>query len=112
LNVSGPDTWKKDGRLWVFHTCPWNADHTDRSAFIIQMGNGAIKAGCHHQSCQDQGWSSLKRLYPAMPQRLVEFPAISGAPGMTAQGTSSGHGGRGPGATFAFDESEGEALPE
>lgn len=59
LDVIGPEAWQ-DGRRWVFRACPWNRDHTNRSAYIVQHGNGAIGAGCHHNGCQGKGWHELR----------------------------------------------------
>lgn len=57
---SGP--WQ-GGKKWVLNPCPWEAAHTNRSAYIIQFSNGAIAAGCHHNSCQGRDWHSLRDLY-------------------------------------------------
>ena len=46
LDVSGPAPYQ-GGQQWVFKTCPWNPEHTNGSAFILQLANGAIAAGCH-----------------------------------------------------------------
>src|SRR5262249_12273358 len=43
LDVSGPSSWK-GGRIWLFPVCPWNVDHTNRAAYILQFANGAIAA--------------------------------------------------------------------
>jgi len=59
LNVRGPEPWQ-GGRRWVFRVCPWNPDHTNLSAFIVQQPNGAIGAGCHHAGCQGRGWHELR----------------------------------------------------
>jgi len=59
LKVAGPDPWR-GGRRWVFATCPWNGDHTDRSAYIVQLANGSIGAGCHHNGCSGKGWHDLR----------------------------------------------------
>lgn len=48
------------GQKWVLERCQWNADHTDKSAYIIQFDNGAISAGCQHNSCQGKGWHDLR----------------------------------------------------
>jgi len=39
--------------------CPWDPDH-GRNAYIMQMQNGAIAAGCHHSSCQDKKWADYR----------------------------------------------------
>jgi hypothetical protein len=59
LAVTGPESWQ-GGRKWVFRTCPWNADHTNRSAFIVQRRDGSIGAGCHHNGCQGKGCHALR----------------------------------------------------
>lgn len=50
------------GVVYELKVCPWNSDHTDASAFIIQFKSGAISAGCHHNSCSEENWFSLKKL--------------------------------------------------
>ena len=40
--------------------CPWNPQHTNGSAFIIQQSSGAIGAGCHHNDCSGRGWHELR----------------------------------------------------
>jgi putative DNA primase/helicase len=60
LDVTGPDVWQGSGRRWVFRACPWNPDHTDASAFIVQWPSGKIGAGCHHNSCQGRDWHALR----------------------------------------------------
>lgn len=50
----------EDGEMFILSTCPWDPNHTDKSAFIIQFGSGAISAKCHHNSCSKENWPSLK----------------------------------------------------
>ena len=59
LDVIGPEPWQ-GGRKWVFRVCPWNEEHTNRSAFIVQRPDGSIGAGCHHHGCQGKGWHDLR----------------------------------------------------
>src|SRR5919112_2219655 len=54
--------WERGGYRWVLEVCPWNG-HTDNSAYIVQLANGAIAAGCHHNSCQQYGWRELREHY-------------------------------------------------
>ena len=42
--------------------CPWNSDHTGGCAWIAELGNGAITAGCQHNGCAGRGWEDLRRL--------------------------------------------------
>ena len=60
LKVHRHGPWK-DGSKWILSECPFNPEHTDNSAFIIQFGNGAIAAGCHHSSCQGRKWADLRK---------------------------------------------------
>ncbi|PKL58600.1 MAG: hypothetical protein CVV33_10625, partial [Methanomicrobiales archaeon HGW-Methanomicrobiales-4] len=57
------------GTLFVLDSCPFSDAHTD-GAFAIQFANGAIFAGCHHDSCGGgkQRWPELRaRLDPPKP---------------------------------------------
>jgi hypothetical protein len=40
LDVEGPSAWD-DGEKWIFKICPWNADHTNRPAYIVRRANDA-----------------------------------------------------------------------
>lgn len=66
LNVGPARPWKGTGRKWI-GDCPWNPGHTDRSFFIAQLPNGAITAGCQHNSCQGHNWASLRDLLEPFP---------------------------------------------
>jgi hypothetical protein len=57
---TGP--WQ-DGRKYILNPCVFNPDHTNRAAYIVRFGNGAIAAGCHHNGCQGKGWRDLRTLY-------------------------------------------------
>jgi hypothetical protein len=61
LDVIGPSPWQ-GGRKWVFPVCPWQDEHRNRSAYIIQQASGAIGAGCHHNSCASRDWHALRDL--------------------------------------------------
>lgn len=49
-----------NGTIYVLEQCPWRDEHTNHSAYIIQYENGAIAAGCHHNSCSDENWHTLR----------------------------------------------------
>jgi hypothetical protein len=51
----------------VFDTCPWNPEHTDRSAYVVQSASGAVAAGCHHNGCGGKDWAALRELFGAAP---------------------------------------------
>ncbi|MGA2185794.1 MAG: YfjI family protein [Bryobacteraceae bacterium] len=59
LDVEGPEEWQ-GGKRWIFRTCPWNSAHTNRSAYVVQLPNGAIAAGCHHNGCVGKNWHALR----------------------------------------------------
>lgn len=52
-----------DRRIHVLDSCPFKDHHTDKSAYVIEFYNGYIKAGCHHESCRDNDWNTLRKLY-------------------------------------------------
>jgi KaiC/GvpD/RAD55 family RecA-like ATPase len=53
----------QDGRKWILQTCPWNPEHTNAAAFVIQFGNGALSAGCRHNGCANNDWRLLRTMY-------------------------------------------------
>ena len=68
-----------DRTVYVLETCPWNSNHTDKSASITQFNNGAISAKCHHDSCSHENWSSLKKLYePKASKNKSEYSEKEG----------------------------------
>ena len=73
---------KDGGRIWVFPVCPWNPQHTNDSAFVMQLADGPIAAGCHHNSCQGKGWRDLRELYePEVGRPRIALPSsLAGAP--------------------------------
>lgn len=71
VSCEGPVDWLSRGgtaQKWVFPTCPWNSDHTNRSAYVAQFPNGAIEAGCLHESCKGRTWRDLRRIFE--PERM------------------------------------------
>jgi len=61
LDVAFSAPWQKDATKYVLETCPWNENHTNRSAYLIRFANGAIAAGCHHNSCAEENWQTLRQ---------------------------------------------------
>lgn len=74
LAVRGPITWSKGGRRWVFDVCPWNPQHTNKSAYLVQFPSGAIAAGCHHNGCAGHTWANLREMYDG-PRPVSRTPA-------------------------------------
>ncbi|HBH3656767.1 TPA: hypothetical protein ACP6IR_002001 [Clostridioides difficile] len=54
---------KDDQTIYVLERCPFKDHHTDKSAYVIEYNNGGIHAGCHHESCSNNNWNTLKELY-------------------------------------------------
>lgn len=59
---------------WVFDVCPWNAEHTNRSAYLLKLPSGAVAAGCHHSSCRGKTWDDLRALYEPNGRAASESP--------------------------------------
>src|SRR5439155_4983879 len=61
------------GRKWVVNPCPFDAEHDNRSAVIIQHASGAITFRCLHNSCGDKDWHALRdKLEPGWRERWEE----------------------------------------
>jgi hypothetical protein len=58
IEVIGTKGWK-GGTLYKLAHCPWNPDYTANDAHVIQFANGALEAGCFHNSCRGKGWRDL-----------------------------------------------------
>jgi hypothetical protein len=70
LSVAFDGPWNGKDHRWILDPCPWNDAHTNRSAYIVRFANGAIAAGCHHNSCQGHDWHSLRdRVEPGWRDR-------------------------------------------
>jgi hypothetical protein len=62
LPVVSHGAWN-GGTKWVLNPCPWDSTHTNKAAFVMQLANGAIAAGCHHNGCVGHNWHALRDLY-------------------------------------------------
>jgi putative DNA primase/helicase len=84
LDAAGPTPWR-DGQKWVLCVCPWNSEHKNRSAYIVQFANGAIAAGCHHNGCTGKNWHSLRDLVePGWRERRgASVSFVSSPPGVS-----------------------------
>lgn len=49
----------KGGRKWILAECPFQPEHAAGEATVIEYKNGAIGAGCQHDSCK-WGWRDLR----------------------------------------------------
>ena len=72
-------SWNGGTRLVLF-PCPFNPDHCNGSAYVVQLKSGALAAGCHHNSCQSYEWEDLRQiLFPESPARKPPPPSTSKA---------------------------------
>lgn len=62
LKVAVRASFHNKGTKYILETCPWNSSHTDKSAYIIKFNSGGICAGCHHNSCSEKNWDTLRKL--------------------------------------------------
>lgn len=62
IRAHGPLPWR-DATKFILDECPWNAEHQDRSAYVVQFSNGALAAGCHHNGCQGRDWRDLRLIF-------------------------------------------------
>ena len=53
--VGDPIPWGDKGRKWVLDQCPFDENHRDRSAYIVQTHSGEVYAGCLHKGCVGSG---------------------------------------------------------
>ena len=81
ISVKSEKPWQ-GGTLFVLDECPFSSAHKD-GAFAVQFANGAIFAGCHHNSCGAgrQRWGELRAMYEkkeekkaVLAERLVSEP--------------------------------------
>ncbi len=77
LPLASAGSWK-EGCRYILQACLWDPSHTNRSAYIIQFPNGAIAAGCHHNSCAGKGWHDLRdQVEPGWRDASDDTDAIS-----------------------------------
>ena len=72
-DIQGPDSWQH-GRKWIFDVCPFNSDHTNRSAVITEQPGGAIGFRCHHNGCKNNDWPALRELKEGPRSVLPKLP--------------------------------------
>jgi P4 family phage/plasmid primase-like protien len=82
LQVAGPNPWEDGGRRWTFTVSPLCAHHGD-GPFLVQFSNGALAAGCHHDSCS-WTWKHLRAKYEPSPAKDAD-PGVIAAEVIAAQ---------------------------
>jgi hypothetical protein len=84
LDVIGPYPYE-DGQKWIFRVCPWDANHTNRSAVIIQRASGAIGASCRHNGCAGKRWHDLRdAIEPGWREKRFEQRTPNSTPHSTS----------------------------
>lgn len=88
IEVKGTGPNKDGGTVYELAVCPNNPDHDRGEAFVIQLGSGAIAAGCRHESCKWVNWTWLREKYdgprevrrpePRQPQRSSVTTTLTG----------------------------------
>lgn len=69
LDVGPPRPWN-GGTKRIFNVCPWNSEHDDDDAYIVQFASGAVAAGCQHNSCSDKDWHALREMFDPAADRV------------------------------------------
>ena len=59
----GPEPWPSHpgARRWQLDECV--NGHRDQAPYLLQFSNGALAAGCLHNSCQDLNWHQFRQHY-------------------------------------------------
>ncbi len=81
IDVASEKPWR-GGTLYALAQCPFSDAHTD-GAYAVQFPNGAVHAGCKHDSCGGgrQRWRELRaRFEPAPAERPAPPPSPEAAP--------------------------------
>lgn len=104
LQVAREGPWK-DGRRWILESCPFEPEHRDRAAYVVQFASGAIAAGCHHTSCNGLGWRELR-------DRLGAAPVASTRPAAGNRGGRSGSRPQPPTKLAPYQPFPTELLPD
>jgi putative DNA primase/helicase len=86
----GPAAPYNGGLKWVLRVCPFDPDHSDRSAVIVMRVNGALGFRCQHNGCQGKNWKALRALFEPKTDKSSrrEIPTVQTADGdlgLTAQ---------------------------
>lgn len=71
----GPAEPYDGGFKWVLGMCPFNSEHTNRSAVIVIKSNGALGFRCHHDGCKGNNWKALRARYEPQQERKKPKPA-------------------------------------
>ena len=62
IEVSKIKDWQ-GAKLHILKQCPFNTEHHQGEASVIQWPNGALDFSCHHNSCKEKKWADFRKLY-------------------------------------------------
>ncbi len=72
LDVTPPAAWKGSGTIWELATSPL-CDHGGDGPYVGRQPDGAIVAGCHHDSCKGRwGWADLRARFEPKRERVLD----------------------------------------
>lgn len=63
IKIASEGRWNGNATKYILHMCPWNDNHQNKSAYVVQFDEGGISAGCHHNSCSKENWHTLRGKY-------------------------------------------------
>jgi hypothetical protein len=92
LPVVSQGPWSQGGYKWILNPCPWNPEHTNRAAYLVQFTSGAIAAGCHHHGCTGKDWHALRALYDPAGHTLRDHPPSWSSSGVDSHGAQTAQG--------------------
>jgi len=99
IEVIRDGAWQ-NGHRWLV-VCPFNAEHNDGSAVVLQFVSGAVAFKCQHNSCSSHDWRAVRDLLEptrpaAAPPPHDDDEAPHGREPGTAAGERSAWGGPQP----------------
>ena len=71
---SGPATPYDGGFKWVLGVCPFNPEHTNRSAVIVIKRDGVLGFKCQHDGCKGNNWKALRAKFEPRSDAPHEDP--------------------------------------
>lgn len=70
----GPATPYDGGFKWVLGVCPFNPEHTNRSAVIVIKRDGVLGFKCQHDGCRGNNWKALRAKFEPRSDAPHEDP--------------------------------------
>jgi P4 family phage/plasmid primase-like protien len=79
----GPATPYDGGFKWVLGICPFNPEHTNRSAVIVIKADGVLGFKCQHDGCKGNNWKALRAKFEPRSETPHEEarPTVLDVPG-------------------------------